>query len=71
MVSPVRDSGEAGLPTWADPALVKVLARAFRYKRCLTRELSLISEMAAYQIQADLAKARRAGRQIAGLSPSD
>ncbi|HYZ33234.1 MAG TPA: hypothetical protein VE684_13265 [Crenalkalicoccus sp.] len=27
-----RDSGEAALPTRADPALVKALARAFRYQ---------------------------------------
>ena len=30
-----RDGGEAALPTRADPALVKALARAFRYQRLL------------------------------------
>ena len=30
-VTPVLDGGEAVLPTRADPALVKALARAFRY----------------------------------------
>ena len=44
----VRDSGEAALPTRADPALVKALARAFRYQRLLDeRRYAYISEMAA------------------------
>jgi hypothetical protein len=47
VVVPVRDSGEAALPTRADPALVKALARAFRYQRLLDeRRYASISEMA-------------------------
>ena len=30
VVTPVRDGGETALPTRADPALVKALARKFR-----------------------------------------
>lgn len=33
VVTPARDGGEVALPTRADPALVKALARAFRYQR--------------------------------------
>ena len=41
-------SGGAALPTRADPALVKALARAFRYQRLLAEErYASISEMAA------------------------
>ncbi len=48
VVVPVRDSGEAALPTRADPALVKALARAFRYQRLLNEgRYASISEMAA------------------------
>ena len=48
MVTPVRDGGEAALPTRADPALVKALARAFRYQRLLDEgRYASISEMAA------------------------
>jgi hypothetical protein len=32
VVTPVWDGCEAALPTRADPALVKALARAFRYQ---------------------------------------
>ena len=47
VVVPVRDSGEAALPTRADPALVKALARAFRYQRLLDDgRYASISEMA-------------------------
>jgi len=47
VVTPVRDSGEAALPTRADPALVKALARAFRYQRLLEEgRYASISEMA-------------------------
>lgn len=48
MVTPVRSGGETQVPTRASPALVKALARAFRYQRLLDegRYLS-ISEMAA------------------------
>ena len=47
VVTPVRDGGEAALPTRADPALVKALARAFRYQRLLDEgRYSSISEMA-------------------------
>jgi hypothetical protein len=48
VVTPVRDGGEAALPTRADPALVKALARAFRYQRLLDEgRYASISEMAA------------------------
>ncbi len=48
VVTPVQDSAEATLPIRADPALVKALARAFRYQRLLyeSRHAS-ISEIAA------------------------
>jgi hypothetical protein len=47
VVMPVRSSAEAGLATRAEPALLKALARAFRYQRLLDegRYVS-ISEMA-------------------------
>jgi hypothetical protein len=48
VVTPVRDGGAAALPTRADPALVKALARAFRYQRLLDEgRYASISEMAA------------------------
>ncbi len=48
VLTPVRDSGEAALPARADPALVKALARAFRYQRLLDEgRYASISEMAA------------------------
>ena len=48
MVVPVRDSARAALPTRADPALVKALARAFRYQRLLDEgRYGSISEMSA------------------------
>ena len=47
VVSPVWDGSEAALPTRADPALVKALARAFRYQRLLDEgRYASISEMA-------------------------
>ena len=47
VVTPVLDGGEATLPTRADPALVKALARAFRYQRLLDEgRYASISEMA-------------------------
>jgi hypothetical protein len=47
VVMPVRSSAEAGLATRAEPALLRALARAFRYQRLLDegRYVS-ISEMA-------------------------
>jgi hypothetical protein len=48
VVTPVQDGGEAALPTRADPALVKALARAFRYQRLLDDgRYASISEIAA------------------------
>jgi hypothetical protein len=48
VVTPVREGAEAVLPARADPALVKALARAFRYQRLLDEgRYSSISEMAA------------------------
>lgn len=47
VVTPFRDDGEA-LATRADPALVKALARAFRYQRLLDEgRFASITEMAA------------------------
>jgi hypothetical protein len=47
VVTPARDGGEAALPTRADPALVKALARAFRYQKLLDEgRYASISEMA-------------------------
>ena len=46
-MTPARDGSEAALPTRADPALVKALARAFRYQRLLDEgRYASISEMA-------------------------
>jgi len=48
VVTPVREGGEAALLTRAHPALVKALARAFRYQRLLDEgRYASISEMAA------------------------
>ena len=48
VVTPVRSGGAAALPTRADPALVKALARAFRYQRLRDEgRYGSISEMAA------------------------
>jgi hypothetical protein len=48
-VTPVHgEGGDAAIPTRADPALVKALARAFRYQRLLDEaQYASISEMAA------------------------
>ncbi len=47
VVTPVRDGHGAILPTRADPALVKALARAFRYQRLLDEgRYASITEMA-------------------------
>jgi hypothetical protein len=48
VVTPARDGGGTPLPTRAEPALVKALARAFRYQRLLDEgQCGSISEMAA------------------------
>jgi hypothetical protein len=48
VVTPVRDGSGATTPTRADPALVKALARAFRYQRLLDEgRYASISEMGA------------------------
>ena len=48
VVMPIHTGGEATLPTRADPALVKALARAFRYQKLLDEgRYCSISEMAA------------------------
>ncbi len=83
VVMPVGDGGEAALPTRADPALVKVLARAFRYQRLLDEgRYASISEMAAAEriergylgtllrltlLAPDVVEAILAGRQPDGL----
>lgn len=53
VVTPGGDSGEQAVPTRAEPALVKALARAHRWKRMLENgHHASISEMAAAE-QAD------------------
>ncbi|GGC66650.1 hypothetical protein GCM10011504_50800 [Siccirubricoccus deserti] len=48
VVTPARDGAEPVVRTGADPALLKALARAFRYQRMLDEErYASISEMAA------------------------
>jgi hypothetical protein len=48
VVMPIPDHGAAAVPTRADPALLKALARAFRYQRMLDDgRYASISEMAA------------------------
>lgn len=49
VVSPVSEAGgDATIPTRADPALVKALARAFRYQKLLDEgRYASVSEMAA------------------------
>ena len=48
VVMPVRDGGDAAIQTRADPALVKALARAFRYQKLLDEgRFASITEMAA------------------------
>lgn len=48
VVTLLRNDGEAALPIRADPALVKALARAFRYQKLLDEgRYASISEMAA------------------------
>jgi hypothetical protein len=48
VVTPVQEGGGTEMPTRADPALVKALARAFRYQRLLYEgRYASLSEMAA------------------------
>ena len=48
VIIPIDDGTRAATPTRADPALVKALARAFRYQRFLDEgRYASISEMAA------------------------
>lgn len=48
VVMPVAGEGGAAIPTRADPALVKALARAFRYQKLLDEgRYASITEMAA------------------------
>ncbi len=48
VVRPAWESGQVAIPTRADPALVKALARAFRYQRLLDEgRYASIGEMAA------------------------
>jgi hypothetical protein len=47
VVTPMSQEGQPTIPTRADPALVKALARAFRYQKLLDEErYASISEMA-------------------------
>jgi hypothetical protein len=48
IVIPAREAGSTAVPTRADPALLKALARAFRYQRLLDEgRYASVSEMAA------------------------
>jgi hypothetical protein len=48
VVTPISQEGQPAIPTRADPALVKALARAFRYQKLLDEgRYASISEMAA------------------------
>lgn len=48
VVTPLRNDGETALPSRADPALVKALARAFRYQKLLDEgRYASITEIAA------------------------
>jgi hypothetical protein len=48
VVTPVQEGGGTEMPTRADPALVKALARAFRYQKLLDGgRYASISELAA------------------------
>jgi len=58
VVTPVQDSGAASVPTRADPALVKALARAFRYQTLL--------DEGRYASISELAKAERIERGYLG-----
>jgi hypothetical protein len=58
VVTPMRDGGEAAVPTRADPALVKALARAFWYQKLL--------DEGPYASVSELAKAERTERGYLG-----
>ncbi len=48
VVTPMAEDGDVAIPTRADPALLKALARAFRYQKLLDEgRYASISEMAA------------------------
>ncbi|WP_255569471.1 hypothetical protein [Roseomonas alba] len=48
MATPLQDGSDATVPTRADPARVKALARAFRYQKLLDEgRYASITEMAA------------------------
>lgn len=86
VVTPVRGGGETALQSRADPALVKALARAFRYQRLLNEgRYASISEMAVGErvergflgtvlrmslLAPDLVEAILNGRQPAGATLS-
>ncbi len=83
VVTPVLGASEAAVPMRADPALVKALARAFRYQRLLDEGRNAsISEMAAGEriergylgsllrltlLAPDIVEAVLNGRQPAGI----
>jgi hypothetical protein len=83
VVTPTSQQGDTVMPTRADPALVKALARAFRYQRLLDEgRYASISEMAAAEkiergylgsllrltlIAPDIVEAILDGRQPEGL----
>jgi hypothetical protein len=84
VVTPVLEGGETATPTCTDPALVKALARAFRYQRMLDEgRYASITEMAAAEriergylgsllrltlLAPDLVEAILDGRQPDGLT---
>ena len=83
VVTPVQDGSEGAIATRADPALVKALARAFRYQRLLDEgRYASISEMATAEriergylgsilrltlLAPDIVEAILDGRQLEGL----
>jgi hypothetical protein len=83
VVTPVREGAEPVVRTGADPAVLKALARAFRYQRLLDEgRYASISEMAAGEriergylgtllrltlLAPDLVEAILDGRQLVGL----
>ncbi len=84
VVTPVRDDCGPAIPTRADPALVKALARAFRYQKLLDEgRYASISEMAVAEriergylgsllrltlLAPDLIEATLDGRQAEGVT---
>lgn len=87
VVTPVHEGAAAAIPTRADPALVKALARAFRYQKLLDEgRYASITEMAAAEriergylgsllrltlLSPDIVEYIMTGQQLAGLAFGD